>query len=53
MLTSWPIVVGWSATRVRREATEAYELFEEEAWFEDPASYHRDPPPLESPEIHH
>ena len=53
ILTSWPIVVGWSATRVRREATEAYGLFEERGWFEDPASYHRDPPPLEDPEIHY
>jgi len=53
ILTSWPIVVGWSATRVRREATDAYGLFEERGWFEDPASYHQDPPPLEEPEIHY
>jgi hypothetical protein len=30
MLTSWPIVVGTIATRVRREATETYMMFEEE-----------------------
>jgi hypothetical protein len=51
MLTSWPIVVGTIATRVRREATEAYRMFEDEGWFSDPAAYHRNPPPLEDPDI--
>src|SRR5215216_3851620 len=51
MLTSWPIVVGTIATRVRREATETYLMFEDEGWFSDPASYHRNPPPLEDPDI--
>lgn len=50
MLTSWPIVVGTVATRVRREATETYLMFEENGYFSDPASYHREPPPLEDPE---
>lgn len=53
ILTSWPIVVGWSATRVRREAVDAYGLFEENGWFEDPASYHEDPPTLERPAVHY
>jgi hypothetical protein len=44
MLTSWPIVVGTIATRVRREATETYPMFEGEGWFSDPAAYHRNPP---------
>jgi len=51
ILTSWPIAVGTVAVRVQREATEAYSLFEEKGWFADPASYHRDPPALEEPEI--
>ncbi len=51
ILTSWPIVVGTIAVRVQREATEAYALFEEKGWFSDPATYHKDPPPLEEPEI--
>ncbi len=51
ILTSWPIVVGTIATRVRREAVEACELFEEKGWFSDPASYHEDPPPLEDPDV--
>jgi hypothetical protein len=51
ILTSWPIVVGTAAVRIQREATEAYSLFDAKGWFSDPASYHRDPPPLEEPEI--
>ena len=51
ILTSWPVVVGTAAVRIQREATEAYSLFDEKGWFSDPASYHRDPPPLEEPEI--
>lgn len=52
ILTSWPIVVGTTAVRVRREASEAFPLFEEKGWFENPASYHLDPPVLEKPEVH-
>src|SRR5215211_7083552 len=51
ILTSWPVAVGTVAVRVQREATDAYELFEEKGWFSDPASYHQDPPPLEKPKI--
>jgi hypothetical protein len=51
ILTSWPVTVGTVAVRVQREATDAYELFEEQGWFSDPASYHQDPPPLEKPKI--
>ncbi len=53
ILTSWPIAAGSIATRVGREASEAYALFEERGWFDDPASYHEEPPALEDPEIHH
>ena len=51
ILTSWPVVVGTAAVRIQREATEAYFLFDEKGWFSKPASYHRDPPPLEEPDI--
>ena len=51
ILTSWPVTVGKVAVRVQREATDAYELFEEKGWFSDPASYHQDPPQLEKPKI--
>ncbi len=51
ILTSWPIVVGTTAVRVRKEASEAYPLFEEKGWFSDPASYHAEPPVLDDPEI--
>ncbi|MGH3148706.1 MAG: alpha/beta hydrolase family protein [Rubrobacter sp.] len=53
ILTSWPLAVGSVATRVRREAADTYGLFEENGWFSDPATYHRDPPPLEEPEVHY
>jgi hypothetical protein len=53
ILTSWPLAVGSVATRVRREAADAYPLFEENGWFSDPATYHREPPPLENPEVHY
>ncbi len=53
ILTSWPLAVGTVATRVRREAADAYPLFEERGWFSDPATYHREPPPFDDPEIHH
>ncbi|MDQ3862147.1 MAG: alpha/beta fold hydrolase [Actinomycetota bacterium] len=51
ILTTWPVAVGPVATRIRREASEAYPLFEERGWLEEPATYHRDPPPLKEPEI--
>src|ERR687893_353161 len=51
ILTSWPVAVGTIAVRVRREATETYLMFEDEGWFSDPAAYHRNPPPLEDPDI--
>ena len=51
ILTSWPVAVGTIAVRVQREATEAYALFDEKGWFSEPATYHKDPPPLEEPEI--
>ena len=51
ILTSWPVVVGTAAVRIQREATEAYSLFDEKGWFSKPASYHRDPPPLEAPDL--
>jgi hypothetical protein len=35
----------------RREATETYLMFEDEGWFSNPAAYHRNPPPLEDPDI--
>src|SRR5918993_696737 len=51
ILTSWPIAVGTVAVRVQREAAKAYTLFEEKGWFSEPATYHKDPPPLEEPDI--
>jgi hypothetical protein len=51
ILTSWPVAVGTIAVRVQREATEAYALFDEMGWFSEPATYHRNPPPLEGPDI--
>jgi hypothetical protein len=51
ILTSWPIAVGTTAVRIQREAADAYGLFEENGWFSDPITYHRDPPPLKDPEI--
>jgi hypothetical protein len=53
ILTSWPLAVGSVATRVRREAADAYPLFEERGWFSEPATYHREPPPLEKPEVYY
>ncbi len=51
ILTSWPVAVGSVAVRIHREASEAYALFDDQGWFSDPVSYHKDPPPLENPEI--
>ncbi|HYZ03722.1 MAG TPA: hypothetical protein VE691_01395 [Rubrobacter sp.] len=51
ILTSWPVAVGTVAVRVQREATEAYALFDGMGWFSEPATYHRNPLPLEEPEI--
>jgi len=51
VLTTWPLAVGPVAARVRREAAEAYPLFEKRGWLSEPATYHREPPPLEGPAI--
>src|SRR5918998_379886 len=51
ILTSWPVAVGTIAVRVQREATESYALFDEKGWSSEPATYHKNPPPLEEPEI--
>jgi Uncharacterised protein family (UPF0227) len=47
VLTTWPLTVGKQAARIGRELDEALALFEEKGWLEDPARYHREPPPLE------
>jgi pimeloyl-ACP methyl ester carboxylesterase len=51
VLTTWPVAVGPVASRVRRETSEAYPLFEERGWLAQPATYHREPPPLEEPRV--
>lgn len=50
-LTTWPLMFGKKARRVRDELDEALELFESEGWLEDPASYHRMPEHLEHPRL--
>ena len=47
VLSTSPLAVGRSATRIRREMDEALEMFDGQGWLENPASYHRTPPPLE------
>jgi pimeloyl-ACP methyl ester carboxylesterase len=47
VLTTWPLTVGSQATRIGRELEEALALFEKKGWLDDPASYHRSPPPVE------
>jgi predicted esterase YcpF (UPF0227 family) len=47
VLTTWPLTVGSRATRIGRELEEALILFEQKGWLEDPAGYHRAPPPIE------
>jgi pimeloyl-ACP methyl ester carboxylesterase len=47
VLTTWPLTVGSRAARIGRELEEALILFEDKGWLEDPASYHRTPPPVE------
>jgi dienelactone hydrolase len=47
VLSTWPLTVGSRAMRIGRELEEALILFEEKGWLEDPASYHRTPPPVE------
>ena len=37
--------------RLRDELGDAVEMFNQRGWVDDPRSYHRDPPPLEAPEI--
>jgi hypothetical protein len=51
VLTTWPLAVGPVAARIRREVTEAFPLFEERGWLSEPATYHREPPPLQEPGI--
>ena len=47
VLTTWPLTVGKQAVRIGREADEALVLFDEKGWLDEPAGYHRVPPPLE------
>jgi pimeloyl-ACP methyl ester carboxylesterase len=47
VLTTWPLSVGSRAARIGRELEEGLALFEARGWLEDPASYHRKPPPVE------
>jgi predicted esterase YcpF (UPF0227 family) len=47
VLTTWPLTVGGRAARIGRELEEALALFERKGWFDDPAGYHRTPPPIE------
>lgn len=47
VLSTWPLTVGSQAARIGRELEEALVVFEEKGWLDDPASYHRTPPPIE------
>lgn len=47
VLTTWPQAVGSQARRISREVDAAIDLFEQNGWLEDPASYHRTPPAAE------
>ena len=47
VLTTRPQAVGRRAARIGREIDEALEVFGENGWLDDPASYHRKPPPVE------
>jgi hypothetical protein len=49
VLTTWPLSVGRRAARIGGELEEARRMFEERGWLESPATYHREPPPLEDP----
>ena len=46
-IVSAPIVPLRDARRVVRELARSLDLFAERGWLDDPASYHREPPPLE------
>jgi len=46
-----PMPAFSEAERIRDEAQEALALFRERGWLEKPESYHRTPPPLESPTV--
>jgi dienelactone hydrolase len=50
VLTTWPLAVGSRAARIGRELDEALVLFKENGWLDEPASYHRNPPPITSME---
>ena len=47
VLTTRPQALGPRAVRIGREVDEALEVFGENGWLDDPASYHRKPPPVE------
>ena len=47
VLTTWPLSVGGRAACIGREVDEALVFFEEKGWLEDPAGYHRTPPPVD------
>ncbi len=50
VMTTSPVAVGRSATRISREMDEAMEMFSTHGWMENPTTYHRTPPPLERTE---
>jgi hypothetical protein len=45
------VPTGKQAGLVEREVRDARALYQAQAWLEKPASYHREPPPLEAPRI--
>jgi pimeloyl-ACP methyl ester carboxylesterase len=46
VLSTWPLTVGSRAARIGQELEEALSLFEDRGWLDEPASYHRTPPPV-------
>jgi pimeloyl-ACP methyl ester carboxylesterase len=46
VLSTWPLTVGSRAARIGEELEDALTLFKEKGWLDDPASYHRTPPPI-------
>ncbi len=51
MIATRPGAFVRDVPRLARETREAHELFERSGWLEKPESYHREPPPLESPAV--